>query len=257
MELGRKIKEARLEAGLSQKQLCGVQITRNMLSQIENGSAHPSMKTLGYLAQQLGKPVSFFLEESAACSPNQQAVTDARTALALGDLEAMRQALDSFQEPDPLLLEERQLLEYHWHVRRAQKAIDDRMIPYGVKLLRQAMEMDGLYITSQMRYQCLVLLALTGEQVFLEADEDAILARAQLCADPVRRLEILAAADDKTSRKWVLMQAGALFDAGRYSQAAEMYALAEPSREIYEKLEICYREQGDYKRAYEYACKQR
>ncbi len=249
MELGGKIKEARLEAGLSQKQLCGEQITRNMLSQIENGSAHPSMKTLGYLAQRLGKPISFFLEESAACSPNQQAVTDARMAMALGDLEAMRKALDAFREPDPLLFEERQLLEYHWHLRRARQAIDEGMIPYGVKLLRRAMEMDGLYITSRLRYQCRVLLALSGEPVLLEADEDALLARARQCADPARRMEILAAADDKKRPKWLQLQARALFDAGRYGEAAEIYSQAEPTREIYEKLEICYRELGDYKQA--------
>ena len=43
MTLGEKIKQARQEAGLSQRQLCGDAITRNMLSQIENGSARPSM----------------------------------------------------------------------------------------------------------------------------------------------------------------------------------------------------------------------
>lgn len=257
MELGGKIKEARLEAGLSQKQLCGEQITRNMLSQIENGSAQPSMKTLGYLAQRLGKPISFFLEESAACTNNQQAVTDARRAMALGDLEAMRKALDAFREPDPLLFEERQLLEYHWHLRRARQAIDGGMIPYGVKLLRRAMEMDGLYITSQLRYRCRVLLALSGEPVLLEADEDALLARARQCADPARRIEILAAADDKKRPQWLQIQAEALFDGKRYGEAAEIYGQVEPNREIYEKLEICYRELGDYKRAYEYACKQR
>lgn len=257
MDLGNKIKEARLEAGLSQKQLCGDQITRNMLSQIENGSAHPSMKTLGYLAQQLGKPISFFLEESAVCTPNQQVVTEARTALALGDMEAMRRALDAFQEPDDLLYEERQLLEYHWHLRRAKQAITDGMIPYGVKLLYRAMELDGLYITSQLRYQCRVLLAFSGEQVSLEADEDALLARARQCGDPVRRLEILAASDDKKSHRWMQLQARALFDAGRYQEAAEIYTQIEPNRETCEKLEICYRELGDYRQAYEYACKQR
>ena len=63
MSIGSRIKAARLEAGLSQRQLCAEHMTRNMLSQIESGSANPSMKTLQYLAQQLGKPVSFFLEE--------------------------------------------------------------------------------------------------------------------------------------------------------------------------------------------------
>jgi transcriptional regulator with XRE-family HTH domain len=65
MELGEKLKQARLEAGVSQRQLCGEVITRNMLSRIENGFARPSMDTLRYLAAQLGKPMSYFLEEEA------------------------------------------------------------------------------------------------------------------------------------------------------------------------------------------------
>ena len=71
MELGEKLRLARQEAGLSQRVLCGNTITRNMLSQIENGSAKPSMDTLRYLAQRLGKSVSYFLEEDAVTSPNQ------------------------------------------------------------------------------------------------------------------------------------------------------------------------------------------
>ena len=51
MELGKRIKEARLDAGLSQRQLCGERLTRNMLSLIENGSARQSMDTLQYLAK--------------------------------------------------------------------------------------------------------------------------------------------------------------------------------------------------------------
>ena len=64
MELGQRLKSARLEMGLSQRQLCGDVITRNMLSQIEHGTAHPSMETLRYLASRLGKPISYFLEEN-------------------------------------------------------------------------------------------------------------------------------------------------------------------------------------------------
>ena len=80
MELGEKLRQARLEAGLSQRQLCGEEITRNMLSQIENGSAKPSMDTLRYFAQRLGKPVSWFLEEEGAISPNSQVMAAARAA---------------------------------------------------------------------------------------------------------------------------------------------------------------------------------
>ena len=45
MELGEKLRLARLEAGMTQRQLCGDEITRNMLSQIENGTARPSMRS--------------------------------------------------------------------------------------------------------------------------------------------------------------------------------------------------------------------
>lgn len=256
MELGSKIKAARIEAGLSQRQLCGGHMTRNMLSQIENGSAHPSMKTLRYLAEQLGKPVSYFLEEQAVSFPNLQPVQDARTALALGDLEAMRRALDEFREPDAVFYEERQLLEYQWHVRRGQQALKDEMTPYAVKLLHAALELDGVYITAELRYRCRVLLGMAGEDTGLESDEDALLVRARQCCDPQRRLEILGAAEER-NQAWHLLRAEALFALTRYEEAAQNFLLAQQSREVYERLEICYRELGDYKQAYEYACKQR
>lgn len=79
MELGQKLRQARQEAGLSQRQLCGEELTRNMLSQIENGSARPSMDTLRYLAQRLGKPMSFFLDENIVVSPNQAIMAQVRT----------------------------------------------------------------------------------------------------------------------------------------------------------------------------------
>ena len=51
MNMGEKIRHARQAAGLSQRQLCDGIVTRNMLSQIENGSAKPSLATLQALAQ--------------------------------------------------------------------------------------------------------------------------------------------------------------------------------------------------------------
>ena len=257
MALGNRIKDARIAAGLSQRQLCGEHITRNMLSQIENGSAHPSMKTLAYLAEQLGKPISYFLDEQAMVLPNQQPVAEARTALALGDLEKMRRALDTFDESDAYAFEERQLLEYYWHVARAQKALTEGMKPYGIKLLYEALELNGLYITRELRYRCRVMLAMAGERIPLEADDDTLLAQALQCNDPTRKLEILAAAGDRERPEWRLLQAGALIDTNQYAEAAALYCQLPPSRKVYEKLEICYRELGDYKRAYEYACKQR
>ena len=101
MELGARLRQARLEVGLSQRQLCGDVITRNMLSQIENGNAKPSMDTLRYLAARLGKPMGYFLEEHTV-SPNQQTVLSAREAYLRGDWEACQEILSQYQVPDPV-----------------------------------------------------------------------------------------------------------------------------------------------------------
>jgi len=99
MELGEKLKTARQEAGLSQRQLCGDVITRNMLSQIEHGTARPSMETLRYLASRLGKPLSWFLEEDTAVSSNQALMEQVRKA----DAGQAWLLLKTFHHPDLLL----------------------------------------------------------------------------------------------------------------------------------------------------------
>ena len=63
MTLGQKIRELRLARQMTQKELAGDFITRNMLSQIENDSATPSMKTMEYLSAQLDKPIGYFLDK--------------------------------------------------------------------------------------------------------------------------------------------------------------------------------------------------
>ena len=110
MALGAKIKQARLEAGFSQRQLCGDVITRNMLSQIENGVARPSMDTLQYLSGRLGKSVSFFLEEDVLLSPNPKVMEDARQAYMRKDHRAVLEILQAYQGPDALFDQEQMYL---------------------------------------------------------------------------------------------------------------------------------------------------
>ena len=100
MDMGQKIRAARLEKGLSQRQLCENLITRNMLSQIENGLARPSMDTLSYFAARLGKSVSFFLEEDTVTSPNQNLMQQAREACRAGNWEAAVKLLEGYRAPD-------------------------------------------------------------------------------------------------------------------------------------------------------------
>ncbi|TKI91423.1 helix-turn-helix transcriptional regulator, partial [Bacillus wiedmannii] len=64
--LGEKIKTLRKEKKLTQTELAGSELTKSMLSQIENGKATPSMKTLQYIAKKLGCETSFLLAEDDA-----------------------------------------------------------------------------------------------------------------------------------------------------------------------------------------------
>ena len=63
-ERGRRIKEARILKKMTQSEVVGDFITRNMLSQIESGSATPSVKTLEYLAEVLDIPISELMPRS-------------------------------------------------------------------------------------------------------------------------------------------------------------------------------------------------
>ena len=63
MTLGQKIKSARKERKMSQVALCQNKITRNMLSAIENDKASPSLDTLKFLARRLELPLSYLLSD--------------------------------------------------------------------------------------------------------------------------------------------------------------------------------------------------
>lgn len=63
-KLGEKIRELRKQRGITQKDLAGDKITRNMLSLIESGNASPSVSTLLYIAERLETPAGFFFTAS-------------------------------------------------------------------------------------------------------------------------------------------------------------------------------------------------
>lgn len=64
IELGKRLKTARLSKKMTQSEVAGTFITRNMLSLIESGSAAPSMKTLEYLSEVLELPMEKLLSDS-------------------------------------------------------------------------------------------------------------------------------------------------------------------------------------------------
>ena len=64
--LGERIRELRIRLGITQRELAGDRITRNMLSLIESGSASPSVSTLLYIADRLGTSAGYFFTSTEA-----------------------------------------------------------------------------------------------------------------------------------------------------------------------------------------------
>ena len=263
MELGQKIRQARLEAGLSQRQLCGDEITRNMLSLIENGSARPSMDTLRYLAGRLGKPITYFLEEQAVTSPNQALMEQARSA---NPAEAIV-LLKTYQGPDPVFDRERWLLEALSCLALAEEVLADGRIGYAASLLEQAAKAGKHtpYYTEDMERRRLLLChrakVLPAQELVTilpdNAGELLLRAEAALTAgDAAQCGRILDAADTRQA-DWYYLRAEACLVEKDYAAAAEHYQKAGETPKIFARLEHCYRELEDYKMAYFYACKQR
>lgn len=98
MTLGQKIRAARQERGMTQKELVGDYITRNMLSKIEHDSATPSVRTLEYLAKALGVPTGYFLSGAHVSDGSvPDGLDGARSAYRQGDWMACLAALEEDQ----------------------------------------------------------------------------------------------------------------------------------------------------------------
>ena len=268
MALGEKLKQARLAAGLSQRQLCGDTITRNMLSQIENGSARPSMETLRYLAGRLGKPMSFFLEEDMLESINQTLLGKIRDAYFREDWETAFQELENCARSDLFADKERQLLVRLTVLEMGAQAREQGRRTYGIRLLEEIGPIRDGYCPAELERRRLLELAELRQEGISEIvrqlpniDQELLL-RAQGAIEEGRfdrGCHLLDAVGDQSSPRWNYLRGHVHVAHGQYRQAAECYHRAEhamPERTA-PCLERCYRELGDYKQAYEYACRQR
>ena len=267
MTLGEKLRQARLEAGLSQRQLCGEEVTRNMLSQIENGSAKPSMATLSYFAARLGKSVSFFLEEEAVCSPNQEIMTAARAAFLEEDGGRVLELLEGYRAPDPVFDMEAALLRRLGTLLAAKSALAKGQSARAAQLLEEESWEDGYCAHSLERQRLLMLMQARPKQMGricqkLQPLDGELLLRARAAledGDLSRCLHLLEVAQDQDAPLWNFLRGQLHMKARSYAAAAQCLRRAEA--EFPEKcvplLEICYRELGDFRQAYYYACRAR
>ena len=260
MDLGQKLKAARLEAGLSQRQLCGDTITRNMLSQIENGTPKPSFATLQALCAKLGKPVSYFWED--APSQNLALLHKASSAPAAEALAL----LGGYLTPDPMLDGWYHRLLARCCMDCAEQALLETRIAYAQELLQQAE--DALNAIESPVSRRLLLLRYAAKNASASAlaqqlpdntQEQLLRAQAALERnDPGLCLAFLDTADRQTL-SGQLLRGDACIKLTQYDRAISclLPLEAEIPDQIYPRLEHCYKELGNFEKAYLYACKQR
>jgi transcriptional regulator with XRE-family HTH domain len=103
MNIGERIRELRISKLMTQADLAGDHITRNMLSCIENGSANPSLSTIVYIAGRLGVPAGFLLAEQGdeMAYRKMSNLSNIKKAYTTGDVQSCRSlCLSGCPEPD-------------------------------------------------------------------------------------------------------------------------------------------------------------
>ena len=138
-ELGRRLKAARIAKKMTQREVVGDFITRNMLSQIESGAATPSMKTLEYLAGVLDLPMEKLLSDAAAETER----TGMNTLQEAKQLVRDRswEAVLALEDPSGLLADELHAIRCIAHLELAEKfarSEDTEQLQTAVYHARQA-----------------------------------------------------------------------------------------------------------------------
>ena len=169
MTLGQKLKQTRLARGMTQSQVVGDRITRNMLSQIENDLASPSVGTLEYLASVLNVRLSWLLadeQDEAEAERTQQL----RDRLKRGDYAA---CLDLAPEHAPD--DEQALALAMAAVQCAQRALEAERFDTARHLAQQGLSWNAgsVYESTQLSLDLQAILARCAQHTGLGQEESA------------------------------------------------------------------------------------
>ncbi len=278
MHIGEKIKALRQSKLMTQSELAGNHITRNMLSSIEHGTALPSLPTALYIAERLGVPVGYLLAEDGdePAYRKMTAIGNIRRAFAQGDWFGTLSLINACgAEQDDELSLIRARCEYgiaradvmSGHLRAAVAALDRALLAseetvYDTAWLRQRIAVYFRYLTG---------VSATLSSDVLDADE---IESAGDCGDELsdyilalEQMERGGGVQDYAARYPISpytarLSALRLMQNGEYAAAqTELEALLSREEltfgpllyEVFGDLETCYRKNDDYKRAYEFS----
>lgn len=287
MTLGQKIRQARVERGMTQKQLVGDHITRNMLSKIENDSATPSVRTLEYLASRLGLTAGYFMADYA--------VSDGTSPDGLDD---MRKAYREGRYKDCIALLGSAKTQgttdegYILHAKSALAAAREALAKGDVVEAKEYADdadyynKEGLYYSAEIDAEMSLILAECALTLDLsEFEENAKeYERAVKDISFTQRYELarvdyllksgeselagialdkMGEVEERYKGAFLFLKGVHLMSLHDYDGAVECLLKAEPlvgdtprAYRLYEAVEMCYKELEDFKKAYEYAAKQ-
>lgn len=255
MTIGQRILQARQASGLSQRELAGDVITRNMLSAIEHDKARPSLETLQYLSRELNRPVGWFLGEDVPQVEGFEKMVLARECYDGGKYRDCLEQLRLIPAGE-VLERERALLEVLATLALAEQALMDGRRPFARKLLEKPLAENCPYYTEEMERKRQLLRVRAGldrqipeEQTLLLRAETAV--KAKRFSDARRYLEAL---DDRDNR-WYYLMGETLFGLKDYAAAAKCYHRTESAmgKAVRRRLQLCYAELKDFEKAYYYA----
>ena len=281
MSLGQKLRLARQRRGLTQAEAAGDRITRNMLSQIENDLAKPSLPTLQYLAERLEVSVGWLTSEGDGDNA-EKTLAEARKLLAAGAY-ADCLALFSGQE----VQDEALLIRALCAVRLARAALERERFEQAAELAQMAAALnerclyrtEGLAVeASAVLARCAMLLEAGAEQAMEEyraayrtseysVRHSLLFARYAFLKDDLQAAEraIWSVSDltEDSRAEYLLLRGQLAMKKEQYETAVRYFHQAETflplprllERELLRCLGSCYHELGDDSRAYHYRSK--
>ena len=284
MNIGERIRELRISKLMTQADLAGDRITRNMLSCIENGSANPSLSTIVYIAGRLGVPAGFLLAEQGdeMAYRKMSNLSNIKKAYTTGDVQSCRSlCLSGCPEPDDeisLLLANCDLgiaVDEFWSGKlRSSCRFFDEALSYAEKTIYSTDAIEAeirVYFRYMERISHTLYSDLLDEEKALSVKSNTILSRYldalyafdNADASVVQQLiDELTGSGENSFFKEHLQNKLLIADANDKQAQKALQQLLQDSNlplnkiELYtvlEDLEICCRENEDYKNAYRFA----
>ncbi len=281
VDIGEKIKKLRIHRKMTQAELAGDQITRNMLSRVENGAALPSLPTIWYLAERLEVPAGFLLAEGNddRVWRKMSRIDGIRRVMKTGDA---RICLELCREDGDNADEEIDLIMAQCSLRLAIEAFEKGRLREVCATLDEAIQYAArtMYDTSSIRQTAtlyfrfmhrlsptLVSEVLHSTDDILIGSSDAfgryVLACEALEYGEMRRVDAYLCTNELQEDGWLLhFRAHVEVSRGNYHQAQQaLLQLLHSERSngevllycVFCDLEVCCRETGDFKGAYEYS----